>query len=435
MAKKIDKNTDTDKLNINNQLVEELLSKADPSEIFGKDGLFQALKKQLVNKMLEKEMEAHIGYTKHSKDEKEYDNRRNGSYEKTLIDEEGHTVTIDIPRDRDGQFEPVLIPKGVRQFKGFDEKVISLYARGMTTREIQGHLEEIYSTKVSPDLISRVTDGVLEEIAIWQNRPLDNVYPIMYLDCIHVKGRDNHIIINKAVYLAIAVNMEGKKELLGIWVGKNEGAKFWMQVVTELKNRGIEQIYVACTDGLKGFPEAINSVFPKTVVQLCIVHMVRNSTKYVSYKDLKEVTVDLKKVYSAVNESEGIRELQNFSSKWDDKYPAISDMWQRLWSGIAPFYSFPDGIRKVIYTTNTIESANRQIRKIIKNKGVFPDDKSIQKMIFLALTNASKKWTMPIKDWNAALNQFAILCGTDEQKWANLDGRWVNSDIILTQRI
>lgn len=435
MAKKIDKNTDTDKININNQLLEELLASADPAQIFGKDGLFQVLKKQLVNKILEKEMESHIGYPKHSKDEKEYDNRRNGSYEKTLIDEEGHTITIDVPRDRDGQFEPALIPKGVRQFKGFDEKVISLYARGMTTREIQGHLEEIYSTSVSPDLISKVTDGVLEEIAIWQNRPLDNVYPIMYLDCIHVKGRDNHIIINKAVYLAIAVNMEGKKELLGIWVGKNEGAKFWMQVVTELKNRGIEQIYVACTDGLKGFPEAINSVFPKTIVQLCIVHMVRNSTKYVSYKDLKEVTVDLKKIYSAINESEGIRQLQNFSSKWDDKYPAISDMWQRLWSGIAPFYSFPDGIRKVIYTTNTIESANRQIRKIIKNKGVFPDDKSIQKMIFLALTNASKKWTMPIKDWNAALNQFAILCGTDEQKWANLDGRWVNSDIILTQRI
>jgi len=435
MAKRIDKNIDTDKSNINNRLVEELLSNADPSEIFGKDGLFQKLKKQLVTKILEKEMDAHIGYEKHSKSTKDSDNRRNGSYEKTLIDEEGHTITVDIPRDRDGQFEPALIPKGVHQFKGFDEKVISLYARGMTTREIQGHLEEIYSTSVSPDLISRVTDGVLEEIAIWQNRPLDNVYPIMYLDCIHVKGRDNHIIINKAVYLAIAVNMTGHKELLGIWVGKNEGAKFWMQVVTELKNRGIEQIYVACTDGLKGFPEAINSVFPKTIVQLCIVHMVRHSTKYVSYKDLKAVTIDLKKIYSAVNESEGIRELQNFSKKWDDKYPAISDMWQRLWSGIAPFYSFPDGIRKVIYTTNTIESANRQIRKIIKNKGVFPDDKSIQKMIFLALTNASKKWTMPIKDWNAALNQFAILCGTDDQKWANLDGRWVNSDIILTQTI
>lgn len=438
MTKIIDKNkeisSNKDKISINNRLVEELLSQADYSELFGKDGLFQSLKKQLVNKILEKEMESHIGYKKHSKEDKNNYNRRNGSYEKTLIDEEGHRMTVDIPRDRDGEFEPVIIKKGVRQFKGFDEKVISLYARGMTTREIQGHLEEIYATKISPDLISRVTDGVLEEIALWQNRLLDSVYPIIYLDCIHVKGRDNHIIINKAVYLAIAVNMEGKKELLGIWVGKNEGAKFWMQVITELKNRGIEQIYVACTDGLKGFPEAINSVFPSTIVQLCIVHMVRNSTKYVSYKDLKEVSADLKKIYTAINESEGIRELQNFSKKWDNKYAAISDMWERLWSGIAPFYSFPDEIRKVIYTTNAIESSNRQIRKIIKNKGIFPDDKSIQKIIFLALTNASKKWTMPIRDWKSALNQFAILCGTNEKNWATLDDRWINSDIILTQR-
>lgn len=420
---------------INNQLVEELLSKADTSEIFSKDGLFQTLKKQLVSKILEKEIESHIGYSKHSKSVKESDNRRNGSYEKTIIDEEGNTITIDIPRDRDGSYEPVLIPKGVRRFKDFDDKVISLYARGMTVREIQSHLEEIYGTSVSPDLISKVTDGVLEEIAIWQNRLLDSIYPIMYLDCIHVKARDNHTVINKAVYLAIGVNMTGHKELLGIWISKNEGAKFWMQVVTELKNRGIEQIYVACTDGLKGFPEAINSIFPKTIVQLCIVHMVRNSTKYVSYKDLKEVTQDLKKIYSAINEQEGIRALQSFSKTWDDKYPAIADMWQRLWTGISPFYSFPGGIRKVIYTTNTIESANRQIRKIIKNKGVFPDDKSIHKIVFLSLQNASKKWTMPVKDWNNALNQFAVLCGTDNQKWANLDDRWVSSDIILTQRI
>lgn len=319
------------------KVVSELLSQSNPSEIFGKEGIFQELKKQLVNKILEKEMESYIGYKKHSKDEKESENRRNGSYEKTIIDEDGRNITVDVPRDREGEFEPLLIPKGVRQFKGFDEKVISLYARGMTTREIQGHLEEIYSTKVSAELISKVTDGVLEDIINWQNRPLDSIYPIIYLDCIYVKGRDNHTIINKAVYIAIGVNMEGKKELLGIWVGKNEGSKFWMQVVTELKNRGIEKIYVACVDGLKGFPEAINSVFPKTIVQLCIVHMVRNSTKYVSYKDLKSVTADLKKIYTAINEAEGIRELQNFSNKWDEKYPVISDMWQRLWSGIAPF--------------------------------------------------------------------------------------------------
>ncbi|ASX27723.1 transposase [Rickettsia sp. MEAM1 (Bemisia tabaci)] len=410
------------------KLVSEILSQSDPSEIFGKEGIFQGIKKQIVNKILEKEMESHIGYEKHSKNEKYSDNRRNGNYEKTLIDPEGRKLTVEVPRDRDGEFESQLIPKGVRKFEGFDDKVISLYARGMTIREIQGHLEELYATKVSSELISKVTDGILEEVTAWQNRALDNVYPIMYLDCIHVKARDNHVIINKAVYLAIGVNMEGKKELLGIWIGKNEGCKFWMQVVTELKNRGVAQIYVACVDGLKGFPEAINSIFPKTIVQLCIVHMVRNSVKYVSYKDLKAVTADLKAVYSAINEAEGLRELQNFAKKWDEKYPVIFDIWQRNWSGIAPFFSFPEDIRKAIYTTNAIESTNRQIRKIIKNKGVFPDDKSIQKIIFLALTNASKKWTMPIKNWAMALNQFAILCDTNLQNWAN-------GEIVLTQKI
>lgn len=408
--------------------VTEILSKASPSDLFGKEGLFQELKKQMINKILEKEMESHVGYEKHSKALKDSENRRNGSYEKTIIDDEGRKVKIEVPRDRDGEFEPILIPKGIRQFKGFDEKVISLYARGMTIREIQAHLEEIYATKVSPELISKVTDGVLEEISTWQNRPLDTIYPIIYLDCIYVKSRDNHVIINKAVYIAIGVNIDGKKELLGIWIGKTEGSKFWMQVVTELKNRGIEKIYVACVDGLKGFPEAINAIFPDTIVQLCIVHMVRNSTKYVSYKDLKEVTADLKLIYSAINESEGIRALQNFGKKWDHKYPIIFDIWQRNWCGIAPFYSFPEAIRKVIYTTNVIESANYQIRKIIKSKGVFPDDKSVQKIIYLALTNAQKKWTMPIRDWAIALNQFTILCDIDAQKWAN-------NEIILTQSI
>lgn len=408
--------------------VSEILSQSDPSEIFGKGGIFEELKKRLVNKILEQEMESHIGYEKHSKTEKESDNRRNGNYEKTILDEEGRKLRVEVPRDRDGEYEPILIPKGVRKFEGFDDKLISLYARGMTTREIQGHLEELYSTRVSAELISKVTDGVLEDANAWQNRSLDNIYPIMYLDCIYVKARDNHVIINKAVYLSVGVNLEGKKELLGIWIGKNEGAKFWLQIVTELKNRGVEQIYVACVDGLKGFPEAINSVFPKTIVQLCIVHMVRNSVKYVSYKDLKSVTTDLKKIYSAINEAEALRELQNFSKKWDDKYPVIFDIWQRNWPGIAPFFSFPDEIRKAIYTTNAIESINRQIRKIIKNKGVFPDDKSIQKIIFLALTNASKKWTMPIKNWAMALNQFAILCDTNLQNWTN-------GESILTQKI
>lgn len=396
---------------VTGKLVEELVAKANPKELFSRNGIFDQLKKQIVERVLEEELEHELGYSKHSKIAKDDTNRRNGSYQKTIIDENGHQITIDIPRDRAGEFEPQLIPKGVRRFKGFDDSVISLYGRGMTVREIQEHLREIYHTEVSADLISTITDGVLEEVTRWQNRPLDRTYPILYLDCLNVKSRDNNMVINKAVYLAIAVNMEGKKELLGIWVGKNEGSKFWMQVVTELKNRGIEQIYVACVDGLGGFAESINSIFPATIVQLCLVHMVRNSVKYVSYKDLKAVTADLKRIYTAATAEMAQLELQAFAAKWDNKYPVISDIWKRNWAGITPFFAFPAEIRKVIYTTNAIESVNRQIRKIIKNKGVFPDDKSIQKIIYLALRNAAKKWTMPIKDWPLALNQFEILCG------------------------
>ena len=411
MAQKVTKNNTEA---TTSKLVDELLSKVDPSEILSKDGLFSKLKKQLIERVLESELEHELGYDKHSKKGKKSSNRRNGSYNKTIIDNEGNKMPIEVPRDREGEYDPQFVPKGIRRFKGFDDQVISLYGRGMTVGEIQEHIKEIYETDVSKDLISTVTDGVIEEVNSWQTRPLESIYPILYLDCIHVKARDNHTIINKAVYLAIGVNMEGKKELLGIWIGKNEGAKFWMQVVTELKNRGVGKIYVACVDGLKGFTEAINSIFPDTVVQLCIVHMIRNSTKYVSYKDLKEVTTDLKKIYSATNEEEGSNELEKFTKKWDDKYPVISDIWRRNWSGISPLFAFPEEIRKAIYTTNIIEAANRQIRKIIKNKGVFPNDKSIQKIIYLALKNASKKWTMPIKNWPLALNQFEILCGDSQ---------------------
>jgi len=407
-AKQVKNNRDNEAVN---QLVADIISTGNPSDIFGKDGLFQQLKKQIVERVLESELDHELGYSKHSKIPKAVNNRRNGTYEKTLIDNSGEKFRIEVPRDRDGEFEPQLIPKGVRRFSGFDEQVISLYARGMTLSEIQGHLEDLYQTEISKDLISTITDGVLEEITRWQNRTIDNVYPILYLDCIYVKAREANTVVNKAVYLAIAVNMEGKKELLGIWVGKNEGAKFWMQIVNELKHRGLEQIYVACVDGLKGFPEAINSVYPKTIVQLCIVHMVRNSVKYVSHKDLKEITTDLKKIYTSATAEMAHFELKQFGMKWDAKYPVISDMWQRHWDGITPFFAFPKEIRKVIYTTNSIESINRQIRKIIKNKGVFPDDKSIQKIIYLALRNAAKKWTMPIKDWSPALNQFEVLCG------------------------
>ena len=402
------KTTKKSKDTLSPKLIEEILQHADGKELFGAEGFFQQLKRGLVNGMLEGEMEHHLGYQKHDKSYKAADNRRNGHYSKTVIAGDD-TLDIAVPRDRDGEFEPKLIPKGVRQFDGFDDKVISLYARGMTMREIQEHLYEIYGTQVSHELISSVTDRVITEVNAWQNRPLESVYPIIYLDCKHTKTRDNHIICNKAVYIALAVNMEGKKEVLGLWISKNEGAKFWLQVVTELKNRGVEDILIACVDGLKGFEEAITSVFPQTMVQLCIVHMVRNSLRFVPWKDKKAVARDLKSIYSAPSEEAAKLELQNFRDKWDDKYPTISDIWQRNWSGIVPCLAFPEFIKKAIYTTNAIEAVNRQIRKIIKSKGVFPNDNAVKKSLFLALQNAQKKWNMPIRNWAQALNQFAIL--------------------------
>ena len=390
------------------ELIEELLRHADGQELFGTEGFFQQLKRGLVNGMLEGEMDHHLQYPKHAKVPKDTDNRRNGHYPKTVIAGDD-TLELSIPRDRDGAFQPRLVPKGVRQFDGFDDKVISLYARGMTMREIQEHLYEIYGTQVSHELISNVTDKVIDEVNTWQNRPLESLYPIVYLDCIHIKTRDNHMICSKAVYIALAVNMEGQKEVLGLWISKNEGAKFWLQVVTELKNRGVEDILIACVDGLKGFEEAITSVFPQTTVQLCIVHMVRNSMRFVPWKDKKAVSADLKAIYSASSEEAALLQLQNFRDKWDDKYPTISDIWQRNWNGIVPCLAFPEFIKKAIYTTNAIEAVNRQIRKIIKSKGVFPNDEAVKKSLFLALQNAAKKWTMPIRNWPQALNQFAIL--------------------------
>lgn len=400
--------TKTTKNTISPELMDELLRHADGKELFGVDGFFQQLKRELVNGMLEGEMDHHLQYPKHDKSPKSTDNRRNGHYSKTVIAGED-TLELDIPRDRDGNFEPQIIPKGVRQFDGFDDKVISLYARGMTMREIQAHLYEIYGTQVSHELISSVTDKVIDEVQAWQSRPLEALYPVIYLDCIHVKTRDNHMICNKAVYIALAVNMEGQKEILGLWISKNEGAKFWMQVITELKNRGVQDILIACVDGLKGFEEAIHTVFPQTTVQLCIVHMVRNSLKFVPWKDKKAVAADLKTIYSAVSEEEALRALEAFREKWDVKYPTISDIWQRNWAAITPCLTFPGEIKRAIYTTNAIEAINRQIRKIIKNKGVFPNDEAVKKSIFLALQNAAKKWTMPIRNWHQALNQFAIL--------------------------
>jgi putative transposase len=366
---------------------------------------FKDLQKALIEKALEGELSYHLGYKKNAtSDETNY---RNGYGQKKIITDTGE-ININTPRDRDASFEPQLIQKRQNQFKGFDSKIISMYARGMSMREIQDHLYEMYAVEVSAEFISSVTDKVIEEVQVWQNRPLDKIYPILYLDCIVVKVRENNQIINKSLFLAVAVNIDGHKEILGMWIAKNEGAKFWLAVITDLKNRGIEEIYIACVDGLKGFPDAINSVFPKTTVQLCIVHMIRNSLNFVPWKDRKIVAQDLKKIYTANNEQAAGIALQEFKDIWSDKYPTIYDIWKRNWQGIIPFLAFPDYIRKAIYTTNAIEAINRQIRKIIKTKGCFPNDDAVFKLVFLSLQNAQKKWTMPIREWKLALNQFHI---------------------------
>lgn len=393
---------------IPSDLMKQLINHVGDQELFGRNGFFQQLKQNLVNGMLEGEIDHHLGYGKHDKEPKETDNRRNGYYPKSVISGED-TLALQVPRDREGSFDPQVVPKGVRRFDSFDEKVISMYARGMTVREIQEHLYEIYGTEVCHDLISSVTDQVLEEVTSWQNRPLDPIYPIVYLDCLVVKTRDHQMIVNKAVYLAIGIGMDGQKDVLGLWISKTEGAKFWMSIMTELKNRGIQDIFIACVDGLKGFEEAIHAIFPQTTVQLCIVHMVRNSLKFVPWKDKKAVAADLKKIYEAPSEESALQQLNEFCKTWDQKYPTIGAIWHRHWAGIIPCLAYPDDIKKAIYTTNAIEAINRQIRKIIKNKGVFPNDEAIKKSIFLALKNAAKKWTMPIRNWSQALNQFAIL--------------------------
>ena len=379
-----------------------------PEEIIGENGLLQQLTKAVLQRALQAEMTLHLGHEKNAPITNGEGNARNGSSTKTIKGEFG-SMPIEIPRDRDGSFEPAIIPKGQTRFPRFDDRVISLYSRGLTTREIQGHLEEIYGVEVSPALISKVTDAVAEEVKIWQNRPLDAVYPIVYMDAIRVKARGNGHVINKAVYLAIGVNLEGAKEVLGMWISENEGAKFWLQVVTELKNRGLQDIFIACVDGLKGFPEAIEAVYPKTQVQLCIVHMVRNSLRYVSWKQRKEVAADLKQIYSSATAEQAEMELTAFEAKWDATHPTIGQTWRRNWGQVIPFFAYPADIRKVIYTTNAIESLNMSLRKVTKNRGSFPNDEAMLKLLYLALRNIAKKWTLPIRDWKAAMNRFTIL--------------------------
>ena len=380
-----------------------------PEDLIGENGLLKQLTKLLVERALDAEMSNHLGHDKNQPVVNTSGNTRNGKSKKTLKGEFGE-LPIDIPRDRHGSFEPQLIPKHQTRWTGFDDKILSLYARGMTVREIQAHLEEMYGTEVSPTLISSVTDAVNDEVKAWQARPLDPIYPIVYLDCIHVKVREGAVRV-KAVYLAIGVAMTGEKEVLGLWLANNEGAKFWLQVVTELRNRGVQDILIACVDGLKGFPEAIEAVFPKTTVQLCIVHMVRHSLNYVSWKKRPEVAADLKRIYTAATADEAEQRLGEFEAKWDDDYLPIGQSWRRNWQRIIPFFDYPPEIRKVIYTTNAIESVNMSLRKLTKNRGSFPSDEALLKLFYLALRNISKKWTMPIRDWKAALTRFTIEFG------------------------
>ncbi len=391
-----------------NDLIDGLLANyKKPEDLIGENGLLKQLTKALVERALEAEMAEHLGHDKNEPVKNATGNTRNGKSRKTLKGDFGE-LPIEIPRDRAGRFEPQLIPKHQTRWTGFDEKIISLYARGMTVREIQQHLSEMYGTEISPTLISNVTDAVIDEVKLWQSRPLDSIYPIVYLDCIHVKVRDAGSVRAKAVYLAIGVNMEGHKEVMGLWIAQTEGAKFWLAIVTELKNRGVQDIFIACVDGLKGFPEAIETVYPQATVQLCIVHMVRNSLNYVGWNKRKAVAADLKLIYSSATLAEAEMALLDFEHQWGEAYPLIAKSWRNNWQRIIPFFDYPPEIRRVIYTTNAIESVNMSLRKITKNRGSFPNDESLIKLFYLALQNISEKWSMPLRDWKPALNRFTM---------------------------
>lgn len=367
--------------------------------------LRQMLTKITVEAALNAELDDHLGYEKHEKTENT--NSRNGHSSKTLQTEDGE-FELKTPRDRAGEFEPQLVKKNQRRFTSMSDKILFLYAQGLSTRDIVTTFKDLYSVDVSANLISKVTDAVIEQVVEWQSRPLDAVYPIVYLDCIVLKIRQDKQVINKSVYLALGVNMEGHKELLGLWLSENEGAKFWLNVLTELQNRGVNDILIACVDGLKGFPDAIETVYPHTQIQLCIVHMVRNSVRYVPWKDYKAVTTDLKNIYQSTTEEQALLALEQFETRWDEHYPQISRSWRTHWHNLNTLFNYPADIRKAIYTTNAIESLNSVIRKAIKKRKLFPTDDAAKKVVYLAIQQASKKWTMPIRNWKAALNRFMI---------------------------
>src|SRR6202162_3497418 len=393
---------------IDNKLIDQLLSDyKKPEDIIGKNGLLKELTKAILERALAAEMTDHLGYEKHDPAGHHRGNSRNGKSQKTLKGDFGQ-LELETPRDRKATFDPKIVAKGQTHWTGFDDKIISMYARGMSTREIQGHLEEMYGIEDSPTLISNVTEAVIEEVKLWQNRPCEELYPIVYLDALMVKVRDEGHIQNKAIYVVLGVDREGQKEVLGLWVAQQEGAKFWLQVLTELKNRGVKDIFIACVDGLKGFPEAIEALYPHTEMQLCIVHLVRASLNYVPWKHRKLVAADLRRIYRAVTAEEARQQLEEMILKWTASL-SVGQVWQRHWDRITPFFHYPADIRKAIYTTNRVEALHRSLRKILKTRGAFPNQSSGLKLLFLAIRQASKKWTMPVKNWSEALNYFAVL--------------------------
>jgi putative transposase len=388
---------------IPDSVLDQLLAGNDPQALFSKDGLVDQLKKRLAERALNAEIDHHL------EQDEEAGNHRNGYSRKTVTTDTGK-LEIEVPRDRRSTFEPQLIAKYQRRFPGFDEKIVSMYARGMSTREIQGHLREIYGFEASPDLISTITDAVLEEVAEWQNRPLDALYPLVFFDAIRVKIRDSGVVRNKAVYLALGVRPDGTKDVLGLWIEQTEGAKFWLKIMNELKNRGVEDILIVVTDGLKGFPEAITAVFPQATIQTCIVHLIRNSLDFVSYKDRKSVAGALKAVYRAETAEAAELALGEFETGlWGTKYPAIVQTWRRHWSEVIPFFAFPHEVRRIIYTTNAIESLNSTVRRAVRTRGHFPSDDAASKLIYLVLHRLTKDWKMPPREWYAARAQFAVM--------------------------
>jgi putative transposase len=396
---------------ITNAVLDELLKDYQtPDDLSGQHGILKRLTKALIERAMQAEMTHHLGYEKHDAAGDHSGNSHNGTSGKTISGEFGK-LAIDVPRDRKSTFDPLIVRKGQRRWTGFDDKIIAMYALGMTTRQMEEHLKDLYGVDVSPSLISQVTDAVMDEVRAWQMRTLDRVYPIVYLDALMLKVHHDGRVVNKAVYLALGVTMEGKKELLGIWIEQTEGAKFWLAVMNELKTRGVEDIFICCIDGLKGFPDAIRTVFPGTAVQLCIIHMIRNSLKFVSYKDRKKVVEDLKNIYRAATADDAAAALTELEQHWQHKYSLIAKPWRALWADIRTFFDYPPDIRRAIYTTNAIESLNSSLRRVIRNHTPFPSDDAIIKILFLSVRRIATRWTMPIHDWGAAINQFAILYG------------------------